>query len=44
MNMQDVTLNREAGYKRVECKSCGTCSSSMWENHKILLVCFEEVN
>lgn len=38
MNMQDIT----GEVKRAECDCCGTSSSSMWETHKLMLVCFEE--
>lgn len=42
MNMQDKTAEHEGGFKRTHCDSCGTSSSSMWETHKLMLVCFEE--
>jgi len=44
MNMQDKTLEHEGSFKRTHCDNCGTSSSSMWDNHKLMLVCFEEVN
>ena len=44
MNMQDKTPQREGGFKRAHCDSCGENSSSMWDDHKLMLVGFKEVN
>lgn len=38
MDMQDIT----GEIKRSECQNCGTQSSSMWETHKLMLVCLED--